>query len=55
VFPLNQPTLLMFEKLGFEREGLRRSHYRRRDGALWDVVVLGLPLADAQTSAQPGG
>jgi putative acetyltransferase len=55
VFPHNQPTLHLFEKLGFEREGLRRSHYRRRDGALWDVVVLGLPLADAQTSAQPGG
>ena len=45
VFPHNQPTLHLFGKLGFEREGLLRSHYRRRDGALWDVVVFGLPLA----------
>jgi len=49
VFPHNQPTLHLFEKLGFEREGVRRSHYRRSDGALWDVVVFGLPLAPAST------
>lgn len=41
VFTHNQPTLHLFEKLGFDREGLRRKHYRRRSGALWDVVVLG--------------
>jgi RimJ/RimL family protein N-acetyltransferase len=51
VFPHNEPTLHLFNKLGFEREGLRRSHYRRRDGALWDVVVLGLPLDRQRTSA----
>jgi RimJ/RimL family protein N-acetyltransferase len=44
VFPHNQPTLHLFEKLGFEREGLLRCHYRRRNGAVWDVVVFGLSL-----------
>jgi len=49
VFPHNRPTLHLFEKLGFEREGVRRGHYRRRDGALWDVVIFGLPLARTST------
>lgn len=53
VFPHNQPTLHLFEKLAFQREGLRRSHYRRRDGALWDVVVLGLPLEADQEALPP--
>lgn len=55
VFPHNQPTLRLFAKLGFEREGLRRSHYRRRDGALWDVVVWGLPLDGHPTSGPSTG
>jgi len=29
---------------GFQREGLLRRHYRRRNGELWDTVVMGLPL-----------
>jgi RimJ/RimL family protein N-acetyltransferase len=52
VFPHNQPTLHLFAKLGFEREGLCRRHYRRRDGALWDVVVWGLAL-DGHPTAGP--
>jgi RimJ/RimL family protein N-acetyltransferase len=46
VFTHNHPTLALFEHLGFHREGLRRRHYRRQNGALWDVVVMGLPLQD---------
>jgi RimJ/RimL family protein N-acetyltransferase len=52
VFPHNEPTLHLFEKLEFRREGLLGSHYRRRSGALWDVVVLGLQLQHHSTSFQ---
>jgi len=44
VLPHNEPTLHLFLKLGFAQEGLLRQHYRRRSGALWDVIVFGLPL-----------
>ncbi len=54
VFPHNQPTLHLFEKLGFQHEGLRPKHYRRRSGALWDVTVMGLPLQpDPTVSSSP--
>ncbi|MBA2333086.1 MAG: GNAT family N-acetyltransferase [Actinobacteria bacterium] len=29
VFPWNEPALRLYEAFGFEREGLRRDHYRR--------------------------
>ena len=29
VFPWNEPALKLYEAFGFEREGLRREHYRR--------------------------
>ena len=29
VFPWNEPAIQLYEKFGFEREGLRRAHYRR--------------------------
>lgn len=46
VFPHDQPTLHLFQKLGFTREGRLRRHYRRRSGQLWDVVLLGFSLED---------
>jgi RimJ/RimL family protein N-acetyltransferase len=44
VWPHNQAAIALYEKLGFQREGLLRRHYRRRNGELWDAVVMGLPL-----------
>ena len=41
VWPHNAAALHLYEKFGFEREGLLRSHYRRADGEVWDVVVMG--------------
>lgn len=29
VFPWNEPAIRLYEEFGFEREGLRRRHYRR--------------------------
>ncbi|MGH3071039.1 MAG: GNAT family N-acetyltransferase [Gaiellaceae bacterium] len=29
VFPWNEPAIRLYEEFGFEREGLRRGHYRR--------------------------
>jgi RimJ/RimL family protein N-acetyltransferase len=29
VFPHNEPAIRLYEQFGFEREGLRRGHYRR--------------------------
>jgi len=31
VFPWNEPAIRLYEQFGFEREGLRRAHYRRGD------------------------
>ncbi|HEX8927664.1 MAG TPA: GNAT family N-acetyltransferase, partial [Actinomycetota bacterium] len=44
VWPHNQAAIALYEKLGFQREGLLRRHYRRRNGELWDAVVMGLLL-----------
>jgi RimJ/RimL family protein N-acetyltransferase len=44
VWPHNQAAIALYEKFGFEREGLLRRHYRRRSGELWDAVVMGLQL-----------
>jgi RimJ/RimL family protein N-acetyltransferase len=43
-WPHNQPALALYRKFGFEQEGLLRRHYPRRNGELWDAVVMGLVL-----------
>lgn len=40
VFPHNEPAISLYRKLGYEREGLRRAHYRRSDGVFSDVVLM---------------
>lgn len=44
VWPHNQAAIALYERTGFEREGLRRRQYRRRNGELWDAVVMGMVL-----------
>jgi len=40
VFPHNGPAIALYEKLGYEREGLRRCHYARSDGEFSDVILM---------------
>lgn len=44
VWPHNDAALRLYEKFGFEREGVLRAHYRRQNGELWDAIVMGLVL-----------
>jgi RimJ/RimL family protein N-acetyltransferase len=46
VWPHNLAAVALYEKFGFQREGVLRRHYRRRSGELWDAVLMGLPLDD---------
>jgi putative acetyltransferase len=39
VFPHNEPAIRLYEQFGFEREGLRRAHYRR-GRELVDAVLM---------------
>jgi RimJ/RimL family protein N-acetyltransferase len=40
VWPHNEAAIGLYERLGFEREGLRRDHYRRSDGKLHSSVIM---------------
>jgi RimJ/RimL family protein N-acetyltransferase len=44
VFPHNEPAIQLYERFGFEREGLRRRHYRR-GGELVDAVLMAYTVA----------
>jgi RimJ/RimL family protein N-acetyltransferase len=39
VFPWNEPAIRLYEEYGFEREGLRKGHYRR-GGELVDAILM---------------
>jgi RimJ/RimL family protein N-acetyltransferase len=39
VFPHNEPALALYRAVGYEREGLRRSHYLR-GGELVDAILM---------------
>jgi RimJ/RimL family protein N-acetyltransferase len=39
VFPHNEPAIQLYEQFGFEREGYRKRHYRRRDGFV-DAILM---------------
>jgi RimJ/RimL family protein N-acetyltransferase len=46
VWPHNEGAIALYEKHGFVREGYRRKQWRRRNGELWDSVMMGLLLVD---------
>ena len=52
VFPHNEPAIRLYEEFGFEREGYRRAHYRRRDEYL-DAILMAYEVGDSERSNQP--
>jgi RimJ/RimL family protein N-acetyltransferase len=44
VWPHNERARALYRSAGFADEGVLRRHYRRRSGALWDAVTMGLLL-----------
>ena len=56
VWPHNAPGLALYRKVGFEVEGRRRRHYRRRNGELWDAILMGLVIDESSPgSPHPDG
>jgi putative acetyltransferase len=51
VWPDNGAAIALYERLGFEREGLRRDHYRRRDGRLHSSLLMARLFPDAEPAA----
>jgi RimJ/RimL family protein N-acetyltransferase len=52
-WPHNEPALALYRKFGFAEEGRLRRHYRRRNGELWDAVVMGLVLDETSPGPPP--
>ena len=50
----NTAAIGLYGKHGFEIEGTLRRHWRRRNGELWDAVVMGLPVTDRVGTARSG-
>ncbi|MET0557162.1 MAG: GNAT family N-acetyltransferase [Solirubrobacterales bacterium] len=46
VFPDNEAAIGLYEATGFEREGLRRDHYRRADGSLRSALLMARLFVD---------
>jgi RimJ/RimL family protein N-acetyltransferase len=51
VWPHNGAAVALYRRFGFEVEGRRRRHYRRKSGELWDSIVMGLVLDDSSAGS----
>jgi RimJ/RimL family protein N-acetyltransferase len=45
VFPWNEPAVHLYERFGFEREGLRKGHYQR-GGEVVDAILMAYAVID---------
>ncbi|HEV7885215.1 MAG TPA: GNAT family N-acetyltransferase [Solirubrobacteraceae bacterium] len=50
----NARAIALYEAFGFEVEGERRRHYRRRDGTLRSVFIMARLLEDEPDQSRPG-
>ncbi len=53
VWPHNAAAIALYERFGFEREGYLHSHYKRRNGELWDSLIMGLLLSEGAARRSP--
>lgn len=44
VWPHNAAAIDLYRRAGFVEEGRKLRHYRRRNGELWDALLMGRPL-----------
>jgi RimJ/RimL family protein N-acetyltransferase len=51
VWPNNESAIALYERAGFDREGLRRDHYRRRDGRLHSSLIMARLFPDPTPSS----
>jgi RimJ/RimL family protein N-acetyltransferase len=56
VWPDNERAIGLYERYGFEVEGTRRDHYRRRDGSLRSSLIMArlLGRSGAPPQSRPG-
>ena len=60
VWPDNARAIALYAKTGFQVEGLRQDHYRRRDGSLRSTLLMAYRLTDeagrrpSRDTASPG-
>lgn len=47
VWPHNERAIALYVSRGFAVEGRLRRHYRRRNGEIWDAVLMGLVLDES--------
>ncbi|WP_433620967.1 GNAT family N-acetyltransferase [Nocardia sp. CA-120079] len=40
VWPHNLPAIKLYHRAGFETEGTLRAHFQRRNGELWDAIIM---------------
>ena len=51
VWPHNEAARRLYLRHGFVEEGVLRRHYPRRNGELWDAVIMGLVLDETSPGA----
>ena len=54
VWPHNDAARNLYRKFGFEEEGYLRRHWRRRNGELWDSVIMGLLIPENEAATSSG-